>query len=140
MLAKAIKIATEAHSNQKDKFGKPYILHLMRVSLRGKNENEKICGILHDLMEDTDWTFEKLEKEGFSAEIIAALKCVTKTSEQEPYDDFIERVKKNKLAIAVKINDLEDNMDVRRMVQLTEKDMIRINKYLKAYHELVTLK
>jgi (p)ppGpp synthase/HD superfamily hydrolase len=77
MLDKAIKIATEAHSNQKDKFGQPYLLHLMRVSLRGKNEHEKICGILHDLVEDTDWTFEKLEKEGFSAEIIAALKCVT---------------------------------------------------------------
>jgi hypothetical protein len=72
--------------------------------------------------------------------IIAALKCVTKTSEEEPYDDFIERVKKNKLAIAVKINDLEDNMDVRRMVQLTEKDLVRINKYLKAYRELIDLK
>jgi (p)ppGpp synthase/HD superfamily hydrolase len=140
MFSKAIKIATEAHSNQKDKFGEPYILHLMRVSLRGKNDNEKICGILHDLVEDTDWTFEKLEKEGFSTEIIAALKCVTKTSEEEPYDDFIERVKTNKLAIAVKINDLEDNMDVRRMIQLSENDMPRINKYLKAYHELVKIK
>jgi (p)ppGpp synthase/HD superfamily hydrolase len=140
MLDKAIRIATEAHFHQKDKFGEPYILHLMRVSLRGKNENEKICGILHDLVEDTDWTFEKLEKEGFSAEIIAALRCITKTSEQEPYDDFIERVKKNKLAISVKINDLEDNMDVRRIIQLTEKDMIRINKYLKAYRDLVNLK
>ncbi|MFL5730460.1 MAG: hypothetical protein ACJ75J_13310 [Cytophagaceae bacterium] len=139
MLAKAIKIATEAHASQKDKNGAPYILHVMRVGLRGKNDNEKICGILHDVVEDTDWTFEKLEKEGFSEEVIAALKCVTKTSEDEPYDDFIERVKKNKLAIAVKINDLEDNMDVRRIPQLTEKDMLRINKYLKAYRELIKL-
>jgi (p)ppGpp synthase/HD superfamily hydrolase len=82
MFAKAIKIATEAHAGQKDKYGAPYILHLMRVSLRGKNDNEKICGILHDLVEDTDWTFEKLEKEGFSQEIIAALRCVTKGEEE----------------------------------------------------------
>jgi (p)ppGpp synthase/HD superfamily hydrolase len=140
MLAKAIKIATDAHATQKDKNGDPYILHLMRVCLRGKNENEKICGILHDLVEDTEWTFEQLAKEGFSAEVIRALKCVTKTSEQEPYEDFIERVKKNKLAISVKINDLEDNLDARRMLQLTGKDISRFNKYLKAYHELVKLK
>jgi (p)ppGpp synthase/HD superfamily hydrolase len=140
MLAKAIKIAAAAHATQKDKNGEPYILHLMRVCLRGKNEHEKICGILHDLVEDTDWTFEKLAKEGFSAEVIAALKCVTKTSEQENYEDFIERVKKNKLATSVKINDLEDNLDARRMLQLTEKDIPRFNKYLKAYHELVNLK
>jgi (p)ppGpp synthase/HD superfamily hydrolase len=140
MLAKAIKIATAAHANQKDKNGEPYILHLMRVCLRGKNENEKICGILHDLVEDTDWTFEQLAKEGFSPEVIAALMCVTKTSEQENYEDFIERVKKNKLAISVKINDLEDNLDARRMLQISEKDIPRFNKYLKAYHELVKLK
>ena len=140
MLAKAIKIATAAHATQKDKNGDPYILHLMRVCLRGKNENEKICGILHDLVEDTEWTFEQLAKEGFSSEIIAALKCVTKTSEQENYENFIERVKKNKLAISVKINDLGDNLDARRMLQLSEKDIPRFNKYLKAYHELVKLK
>jgi len=91
-------------------------------------------------VEDTEWTFEQLAKEGFSSEIIAALKCVTKTSEQENYENFIERVKKNKLAISVKINDLEDNLDARRMLQLTEKDIPRFNKYLKAYHELVKLK
>ncbi|MBX9851114.1 MAG: HD domain-containing protein [Cytophagaceae bacterium] len=140
MLHKAIEIATEAHKNQKDKYGAPYILHLMRVSLRGKSMDEKICGMLHDLVEDTSWTFEALQKEGFSDEIIAALKCVTKISENEDYNLFIERVKTNPLAIKVKINDLEDNMDIRRINKLEEKDLARLNKYLLAYHDLVNYK
>ena len=77
----------------------------------GQTKNEKIVGVLHNVIEDTDWTFEKLADEGFSQEIIAALRCVTKLSENDNYDDFIERVKKNPLATAVKINDLTDNMD-----------------------------
>ena len=140
MLDKAIQIATEAHKNQKDKYDHPYILHIMRVSLKGKNEEEKICGILHDLVEDTPWTFEALKKEGFSEEIIAALKCVTKESEEEDYKHFIERVKTNPIAIQVKLNDLEDNMDIRRMKKVEEKDIPRLNKYLSAWHDLVNYK
>ena len=71
----------------------------------GKTEDEKIVGMLHDVIEDTDWTFEALEAEGFSKEVIDALRCVTKVSEKENYDDFIDRVRKNPLAVAVKIND-----------------------------------
>lgn len=138
MLKKAIEIATEAHKNQVDKYNAPYIMHVMRVMMRGRNENEKICGILHDVVEDTDFTFEGLQKEGFAEEIIAALRCLTK-GENEPYEQYISRVKTNKLAIAVKLNDLEDNMDVRRMQKMEPKDIDRFNKYLKAYHELVTL-
>jgi uncharacterized short protein YbdD (DUF466 family) len=78
-----------------------------------------------------------LEAEGFAPEIIAALKCVTKISENEDYDDFIERVKKNPLAVAVKINDLTDNMDIRRLPYLSDKDVKRLKKYLKAYKKLV---
>lgn len=139
MLQKALHIATEAHKNQVDKYNAPYIMHVMRVMMRGRNENEKICGILHDVVEDTDFTFEDLHKEGFSEEIIAALRCLTK-GEQEPYDSYISRVKTNKLAIAVKLNDLEDNMDIRRLQQLEVKDVDRFNKYLKAYHQLINLK
>ena len=87
-------------------------------------------------VEDSNWTFEMLEAEGFSAEIISALKCVTKVSENENYDDFIERVKKNPLAIKVKINDLSDNMDIRRLPYLSDKDVKRLKKYLKAYKKL----
>ena len=135
MLVKAIQIAVSAHKEQVDKSGQPYILHLIRVMDAGETEQEKICGVLHDLVEDTDWTFEKLEKEGFSEEIISALKCVTK-QENEAYDVFISRIKENPLAIKVKLNDLRDNMDITRLVHITKKDRERLNKYLKAYQEL----
>lgn len=140
MIQKAIEIALNAHKEQTDKNGQPYILHVMRVGLRGRTENEKIAGILHDVVEDSDWTFDKLAKEGFSETILSALECLTKKSEDEPYEEFIERVKKNPLAVSVKLNDLEDNMDIRRMEVVQEKDMKRLNKYLKAYKELAELK
>lgn len=135
-LQRAIEIATEAHQGQFDKAGRDYLGHPLRVMEMGKTEEEKIVGVLHDVIEDTDWTFEKLAEEGFSDEVIAALKCVTKTSENENYDDFIDRVKKNPLAVAVKINDLTDNMDIRRLPYLSDKDVKRLKKYLKAYKRL----
>ena len=136
-LQRAIEIATQAHQGQFDKAGRDYIGHPLRVMEMGKTENEKIVGVLHDVIEDTDWTFEKLTEEGFSQEIISALRCVTKLSENENYDDFIDRVKKNPLAVAVKINDLTDNMDIRRLPYLSDKDVKRLKKYLKAYKRLI---
>ncbi len=135
-LQRAIEIATEAHKGQFDKAGRDYIGHPLRVMEMGKTEEEKIVGVLHDVIEDTDWTFEKLAEEGFSDKVITALKCVTKTSESENYDNFIDRVKKNPLAVAVKINDLTDNMDIRRLPYLSDKDVKRLKKYLKAYKRL----
>ena len=135
-LQRALEIATQAHQGQFDKAGRDYIGHPLRVMEMGKTENEKIVGILHDVIEDTDWTFEMLAEEGFSKEVIDALRCVTKTSENENYDDFIERVTKNPLAVAVKINDLTDNMDIRRLPYLSDKDVKRLKKYLKAYKRL----
>ena len=136
-LQRAIEIATEAHKGQYDKAGNDYIGHPLRVMEMGTTENEKIVGVLHDVVEDTDWTFEALAAEGFSEEVIAALRCVTKLSENENYDDFIERVKKNPLAVAVKINDLSDNMDIRRLPYLSDNDIKRLKKYLKAYKRLI---
>lgn len=137
MLGKAIQIAIEAHKHQVDKSGHSYIGHITRVMNMGKSENEKICGILHDLIEDTDWTFEQLESEGFPEHIIAALKCLTKISEEEDYDAFVKRVMTNRLAMRVKVNDLTDNLDVKRFNSLSDKDIYRLNKYLRAYHLLV---
>ena len=135
-IERAIQIATEAHKGQFDKAGREYIGHPIRVMEMGKTEDEKIVGVLHDVIEDTDWTFERLEAEGFSQEVINALRCVTKTSENENYDEFIDRVKKNPLAASVKINDLTDNMDIRRLPYLSDKDVKRLKKYLKAYKRL----
>ena len=136
LLDKATQIALTAHKNQFDKFAAPYAGHITRVMNSGTTTDEKIVGILHDLVEDTDWTFEKLEREGFPSNIISALRCVTKTNEEENYEQFIQRIKENPLAVRVKLNDLRDNMDITRMPEVTEKDLQRLNKYLKAYREL----
>ena len=127
----------QAHAGQVDKAGMPYIGHVMRVMQAGKTIDEKIVGVLHDVVEDTTWTFDALLAEGFPVHIIDALRCVTKLSDDEPYEAFINRVKTNPLAVAVKINDLTDNMDIRRLQTLTDADMQRLNKYLKAYQSLV---
>src|SRR6266699_1181216 len=77
-LERAIAIAVEAHRGQKDKNGAAYILHPLRVVARVNSEVEKIAAILHDVVEDTDWTLDRLRNEGFSAEVIQAIDCVTK--------------------------------------------------------------
>ena len=135
-LERALEIATEAHRGQFDKVGNNYNAHPLRVMAAGKTTEEKIVGVLHDIVEDTDWTFERLATEGFSAEVIGALRCITKLSENEPYDKFISRVKENPLAVAVKLNDLSDNMDIRRLPYISDKDVKRLKKYLKAYKQL----
>lgn len=115
LLSHAIALATEAHKGQKDKYGQEYLHHPIRVMNMGRNLKEKIVGILHDVVEDTEWTCEDLKKEGFPDEIIEAVRCVTKLSDEEDYEEYIGRCATNPLAIAVKIHDLTDNMDVRRM-------------------------
>ena len=136
ILDRAKAIATSAHEGQVDKAGKPYIEHPMRVMNMGKTVEEKIAGVLHDVVEDSDWTFEMLEKEGIPKDVMDALRCVTKLSEDEDYNHFIERVKTNPLAVKVKLNDLKDNMDITRLGEVTEKDLARLNKYIRAYRQL----
>lgn len=138
-IERAIEIAVAAHKGQVDKNGRPYILHVLQVMMAGKTDEERIVGALHDVVEDTEWTFEMLEKEGVSAYMIEALKCVTKQTPDEDYDAFTERVKTNPLAIRVKLNDLRSNMDLTRVEKMKEKDVERYNRYLKAYSELIKL-
>ncbi len=106
----------------------------------GKTLDEKIVGVLHDVVEDhpEEFSFDYLRNEGFPEYILFAIKCVTKLSPDENYDEFIRRTEKSALALAVKLNDLRDNMDLRRVNrELTEKDIKRLNKYLRAYHYLI---
>lgn len=135
MVEKAIAIAVEAHRGQIDKAGKAYILHPMRVMLRGQNEDEMIVGILHDTVEDTPVTIEMLEVEGFSKTIIDAIRCITKT-ENEDYGHFIDRILKNPLATQVKLYDMEDNLNRERIPYPTEHDEERFAKYEK-YHKIL---
>ena len=132
MLERAIEIAVEAHEGQIDKGGSPYILHPLRVMMSVDGELEKIVAVLHDVVEDSDWTFEALVAEGFSIEVIEALKSVTKNSDNEDYDSFIQRAIENPIGRKVKIADIRDNLDVTRISNITDKDVKRINKYKKA--------
>ena len=132
-LERAIEIARQAHAGQVDKGGADYIGHPLRVMEMGRTEEEKIVGVLHDVVEDSEWTFEMLEAEGFSSEIIDALRCVTKLSEDEDYDHFLNRVKGNRLALKVKLCDLVDNLDISRIKEPTDSDIKRTKKYARAY-------
>ena len=138
-LAKAIEIAASAHSTQKDKGGSPYILHPIRVMMSLNTEEEKIVGVLHDVVEDSeDWDFDRLREEGFAEDIISALKSVTKQSDAENYMAFIERAGRNQIGRNVKIADIKDNLDVTRIGPLKEKDLLRINKYKNAFSKLAS--
>lgn len=136
LLNKAIKIATKAHKKQTDKYDAPYLGHVFRVMNAGKTIDEKIVGVLHDVVEDhPEYSFDYLKEKGFPDYILEAIESLTKREEEHlDYDSFIARIEKSPLAIAVKINDLRDNMDLARCTTvLEEKDLKRFNKYLKAY-------
>jgi (p)ppGpp synthase/HD superfamily hydrolase len=135
LLEKAISIAVEAHRGQLDKTGAPYILHPLSVMGRVDTEIEKIVAVLHDVVEDTPWTSDALKNEGFPDAVLAALDCVTKR-EGESYEDFTRRAGSNPVARRVKLADLEDNMDLRRMKAVEQKDLERLAKYLKAWRSL----
>lgn len=139
LLNKAVKIADKAHKGQTDKYDAPYIGHVMRVMDYGKTIDEKIVGVLHDVVEDCPkYSLNFLKNEGFPEYILFAIDCLTKKNINEDYDEFVKRTEKSPLAIAVKLNDLRDNMDLRRVNrELTEKDIKRLNKYLKAYRYLI---
>ncbi|MFI5145127.1 MAG: GTP pyrophosphokinase [Ignavibacteria bacterium] len=131
-LEKAIDLAFRVHKNQKDRYGKPYIFHPLRVMNKMNDEKEKIVAVLHDVIEDSELTYKDLCDAGFSEEIIDAIASISKQDDEEYYD-YIKRVMQNKLACKVKLADLEDNMDIRRIETITEKDAERLKKYLKAY-------
>lgn len=135
LLETAIQIAVQAHAGQKQKNGQPYILHPLRVMARVRTEEEQIVAILHDVVEDTPWTPEQLKSRGFPPHILHALDCVTKR-QGERYDDFVTRSASDPIALPVKLADLEDNMDVRRLPDITPKDEERLKKYLAAYKRL----
>lgn len=105
----AIIIAANIHRGQKDKQGVNYILHPISVMLSADTLEEKILAILHDTIEDSELSIEDLKKEGFSDSILEALLLITKKQEDE-YFSYLERVKKNSLALKVKILDVENNL------------------------------
>ena len=137
-LDRAIELAKQHHEGQTDKAGKPYIEHPLRVMNQVESEEEKIVAVLHDIVEDTDISLDDLRNEGFSEEVVSAVECLTK-QDGENYDSYIERISFNPLAVKIKLADLEDNRDLTRLPEVTDKDLERIEKYDKALEKLTRL-
>ena len=135
MLNKAITIAAVAHDGQFDKSGMPYILHVLTVQrfLHNDEDEELNCiALLHDVIEDTDITFEDLIEAGMTERVITGVRLMTKMPGQTA-KEYLDGILTNKDAIRVKMADLRHNMDIRRLKGVTEKDMKRLEKYAKMY-------
>lgn len=138
-LNKALELAARAHEGQKDKAGAPYILHPLRVMMKGDTEAEMIAGILHDVVEDTDTTMSDLESMGFDRKILAAVDALTKRKEED-YETFVRRAAFDPIAREVKLRDIKDNLDLLRLTALTEKDCKRLEQYMKAHAYLLHIR
>jgi (p)ppGpp synthase/HD superfamily hydrolase len=140
MLNKMLVLATNRHAGQFDKGGNPYILHPLKVMyyLKSNDEELQCIALAHDLVEDTDTSYEELRELGFSERIIQGIAALTK-QRGETYDQYKDRVKSNPDAVKVKMADLRHNTDIRRLKGVTEKDLARIEKYQKFYLELQLL-
>ena len=130
-LDRAILIATQAHQGQKDRYGVIYILHPIRVMLQFNSEPEMIVAILHDIVEKTEWTLDQLHEQGFNEDIIEAVDLLTRRDSQ-PYMEYIDRLKVNPIARKVKIADIEDNMNPKRMEGLSDKNFEKLARLHKA--------
>ena len=131
LLDKAALICVTKHQGQRDKMGCAYFQHPMRVAMRCSRDDEKIVALLHDTFEDTDFTPENLLSEGFPQYIVNAILSVTKR-DGESNEDFVARAKENPIGRKVKIHDLEDNLDIMRLDEVSPSMATRFTKYLKA--------
>ena len=130
-LERAIAIAAEAHAGQHDKSGAPYILHPLRVMLGMQTEEERIVAVLHDVVEDCDWSLDDLRAEGFSPAVLRAIDSVTKRK-GEDYEAFVARAAADPIGRRVKLADLKDNSDPARIANPTDRDRARQEKYQRA--------
>ena len=134
-IEEAIRIAVEARRGQKDRAGAPFVLHPLRMMFRMQTDAERMAAVLHDVVEDSEWTLDDLRARGFSDEVVEAVDALSRR-EGESYEDFVERAARHPVARRVKIADLEDNMDVRRTGTVTEKDTERLTRYHRAWRRL----
>lgn len=128
---KALKISFSAHKDQFDKSGIPYVYHPYELATHMDTEAETCVALLHDVVEDTSMTFEDLTAEGFTDEIIEALRLLTH-NDDTPYFDYVRKIKGNPIAAKVKMADLRHNSTESRLDVVTPRDIERQEKYKKA--------
>lgn len=132
---RALKLCFEAHKNQTDKSGMPYVFHPFHLAEQMSSEVTVITALLHDVVEDTDYTLDDLREMDFGEEVIEALALLTH-DDSEPYMDYVARIKENPVARAVKFADLEHNSDTSRLSVVDDYALKRTEKY-KAAIELL---
>ena len=130
---KALKLCFEAHRDQVDKTGLPYVFHPFHLAEQMKDEKSTIVALLHDVVEDTDITLADLKEMGFPDDALEAIALMTH-AEGVPYMDYVKRIKENPIARAVKLADLRHNSDKTRFDEgaMTERDLARAEKYAAA--------
>ena len=128
---KAMRIAYDAHKNQVDKSGMPYIYHPIHLAEQMPDEATVCVALLHDVAEDTDITLENLRSEGFGKEIMDALELMTH-DENVPYMEYIRRIKDDPVAKKVKLADLAHNSDLTRLDNVDENALKQVEKYRQA--------
>lgn len=134
MLGVAVALASRVHEHQKDKAGKPYILHPLRVMMRLRSEDPELnsIAILHDVVEDGGITYKSLTEMGFSEVVVNTLRLLTH-DRGISYEDYIDRMRGNYYALLVKREDLRDNSDITRLKGVSDKDVARMRKYHLAF-------
>ena len=128
---KALNLCFEAHKEQRDKSGMPYVFHPFHLAVQMETEETTIVALLHDLVEDTNYTIEDLTNMGFGKNITEAIALMTHTDDVD-YMDYVRAIKENPIAKAVKLADLQHNSDLTRLDVVDEKALQRREKYQKA--------
>lgn len=135
-LERAISLATEVHAGQTDKARTTYIRHPLRVMAQMETEIERIVAVLHDVVEDSEYTLNDIQAE-FDTDIRNAVEALTKREdEQDDYMAFIERAAANPIATQVKLADLEDNMDLTRLDDVDDDVIEKQRQYHEAWKRL----
>lgn len=131
MTKKAMQICFDAHKDQKDKSGLPYVFHPFHLAEQMPDELTTTVALLHDVIEDSDFSFEYLQNAGFPQEVLDAVTLLTHDP-SVPYMGYVAALKSNRIAREVKLADLRHNSDPNRLNEITDKDRARIEKYRKA--------
>ena len=127
----ALKLCFEAHKDQIDKSGMPYVFHPFHLAEQMADENTTIVALLHDVVEDTEYTLDDLRKIGFNEDVLSAISLMTH-ADDVPYMEYVAQIKTNPIAKAVKLADLKHNSDMSRLDRITQKDEERAKKYRQA--------
>jgi len=125
---KAMKLCFEAHKGQTDKSGLPYVFHPFHVAEQMPDEKTTVTALLHDVIEDTQYTLSDLREMGFDSDVVDALALMTH-DENVPYMDYVAKIKANDIARTVKLADLKHNSDLTRLDEIDEKALRRVEKY-----------